>query len=127
MKLKEVLRECQEKGYPITSQGLYDAGRRYGFIITERGTRENPNKRVLDREKFEEWLNGALEEVPEGYIKISQASKKYELGLTKLYNLIKLNVLESKQIGSGKGIYYLNEKQLVEYLRNDKTNSPKWR
>ena len=127
MRLKEVLRECSDRGYPISAQGLYEAGKRYGFITNEGGTRENPNIRTLDKEKFEEWLKGALEEIPEGYVPLSKAAEMFKVGLTRLYNAIKLSELEYKRIGSGKGIYYVNTERTKEYLATHKTRSYVWR
>lgn len=123
MRLGEILKECSDRGYPISAQGLYAMGRRYGFITTENGTRDNPNRQVLDREKFEEWLKGATATIPEGYITLAQASKEYNVGLTILYNLIRLEDFGAVKIGSGKGVYYVDNERLKEYFATHKTRS----
>ena len=32
MHMNDVLKKCEEKGYKITKQGLYQAGQKYGFL-----------------------------------------------------------------------------------------------
>ena len=123
MNLKKILQECTNRGYPITAQGLYSAGVRYGFITNTSGTRENPNKRILDREKFEAWLKGAIEEIPEGYISVNEASKEFNVGLTRIYNAINYQGLDYKKIGSGRGIYYVDRERIKEHLETYKPRS----
>lgn len=123
MKLKNILQECIRRGYPISAQGLYSAGERNGFITNVTGTRENPNPRIFDREKFEEWLKGALEDIPEGYISVNEASKELNVGLNRIYNAINYEGLDYKKIGSGKGIYYVDRERIKEHLKNYKPRS----
>lgn len=123
MKLKNILQECIRRGYPISAQGLYSAGTRHGFITNASGTRESPNVRTFDREKFEEWIKGALEEIPEGYISVNEASKEFNVGLTRIYNAINYEGLDYKKIGSGRGIYYVDRERFKKHLATHKPRS----
>lgn len=117
MNTNEILKECADRGYPITRQGFYDVGLRVGFL-TGKGTRDNPVRKTFNREKFEEWLAGKAEEVPEGWIRVKKASDTYGISVPMMYILVNDGTIESKRIGSGKGITYVRAESVEEYIGN---------
>lgn len=116
MKLNTILRECEERGYPITAQGLYRIGVSYGFITNGHGTRENPASREFDKDKFEEWITNATKEVPKGYMTLFEACNIYGIKKSWLYNIIKTADLGAERFGSGRGVLYVDKGKLEKYL-----------
>ena len=112
MYMKDVLRYCEEHGKKITKMGIYYAGKKNNFIFKVEGK----NEMVFDREKFLEWFRKATEEIPKGYISVSEMRKKYNIPLTRSYEIVKDPRLNVKCIGSGKGIKYVDESRLREVI-----------
>ena len=117
MKMKQVLLRCQEAGHPMTAMGVYTAGEKYGFIIKQEGKRSL----YFDRERFLAWLEKAKEEVPDGFITVLECAKRVNMSVGSIYLLIKDNKsIQTKNIGSGKGILYVNFNQLEKFISERK-------
>lgn len=121
MHLNEVLKYCEEHGRKVSRQGLYQAGIRYGFIKKSEGK----SSLDLDWDKFLKWFNKGLEEVPEGYMRISELMKTYNLNLVFAYKLLKDPECVHRKFGRGNGITYVDTKgieRIIEKNRNKKNN-----
>lgn len=116
MKIQPILKRCEESGHKVTKMGLYYSGKKYGFLVKD----EN-GKYFFNEELFQEWLKKSLEEVPEGYLRISECAKKLNMCVASIWRYSK-NV-ETKKIGAGEGIIYVNFKQLEEFIRFNRKGS----
>lgn len=116
MRLREVLRDCKDRGLDITASWLYMAGEKHGFIVNGTGSRSQPNERFLDRRKFEEWLDAVTAEVPEGYLPVSKAAKELDISVSLMYRFISNGEVPTKQVGAGKGMTYVDIAGAKEFI-----------
>lgn len=116
MFLKEVLKKCEESGHPMTSMGLYEAGKKNGFL-----TRENSSQSwKFNKDKFLEWLEKATEKVPEGWVNLNELSKLLNISLAQCYLLIKDERSGARRIGAGKGVYYVEPERIKKIIYDNK-------
>ena len=87
MFLNDVLNKCKEEGHPITRQGLYQAGKKYGFLTKVEGKKELD----FDQEKFLEWLKVNTSDVPKNCYTINELVHELEISYMQLYSLIRDN------------------------------------
>lgn len=110
---KDVLNKCKELGHPVTANALYVAGRKYGFLKKKDGVKSLE----FDKEKFLEWIDGATQEVPEGYVRVCDFAKSKNKCLATIYSLIKDDENSYVRIGVGKGVIYVNKERVEELIR----------
>lgn len=123
MFLKDVLNKCKEEGYPITAAGLYYAGKKYGFLVRQDGERNLD----FDKEKFFEWLNKAKEEIPEGWVPLSQIPKLLGISLSQTYILAKDENSGARSFGAGVGVIYVDPRRIEEIIKQREENrKEKW-
>ena len=123
MHLKDVLEKCKEEGYPVTSAGLYFAGKKYGFLVKQEGCRNLD----FDKEKFFEWLYKAKQEIPEGWLPLSAIPKKFGISLSQTYILCKDERSGAKPFGAGAGVLYVDPKRIEELIKQrDESRKEKW-
>ena len=113
MYMNDVIRYCESHGKKYSRMAIYNAGKKHGFVFKVEGKSEL----VFDREKFLEWFNGACEEIPEGYISIKEMREKYKLPINKSYLIAKDEKANAKYIGAGKGILYVDERNVEELIK----------
>ncbi len=123
MYIQSVVEKCEELGHPITPQGLYYVGKKYGFIY-----KDEAGKCKLDKDRFYEWINKSKEEPPEGYISMKEASVELNIPLNTLYKLYhdggdKSGII---RVGNGRGVLYANPRAVEEYKRQHKTSRSEW-
>lgn len=116
MKVNDVLRYCEEHGRKVSRQGLYSAGMRYGFITKTKGKASLD----FDKEKFIEWFNKGLEDIPDNYIRISELMKRYDLTLVFAYALLKDPGCEHRKFGRGNGVTYVNVDGIEEIIERNR-------
>ena len=107
--INDVVQRCKEKGYKITRQGIYLAGKREGFIY------ENDSGKQLDLEKFDKWLEKATEQVPDNYLSAKDIVKKYHVSQVFAYTVLKDSDCVCKNFGY-KGIIYGEEKSVEDVI-----------
>ncbi len=112
MHLKDVLNKCKEENYPITASGLYYAGIKNGFLFKKEGSRNLD----FNKEKFFEWLEKAKEEIPEGWVSVNQLHSILDISLAQAYILIKDPESNSKYIGAGKGVLYVDPERVKKII-----------
>lgn len=117
MHINEVLKFCEDNGKKITRQALYQAGLTYGFITKQKGKRSLD----FDKEKFLEWFNKGLEEIPEGYVRVSELMKKYGLSLVFAYNLLKDPECVHQKFGRGDGVTYVKLDGIEDIIKKNRT------
>ena len=117
MFLKDVLNKCREEGYPITSGGLYYAGKKYGFLVKKDGKNLDFNK-----DKFFEWLHKAKEEIPEGWVSLNQLHNELGISLSQAYILSKDPKSEARTFGAGPGVVYVNIERIRAIINERKRN-----
>ena len=117
MRLNEVLRYCEEHGRRISKQGLYQAGIRYGFITKTKGR----TSLDFDKERFLEWFNKGLEDAPEGWVRISDLIRMYNLPLVFAYKLLKDEECEHKRFGRGDGVTYVKLEGIERIIEKNRT------
>lgn len=116
MYINDVIKKCEEKGYKITKQGLYNAGEKYGFINKPDGK----HALEFDQKKFLEWLEKAIEEIPEGWVTLNDASKLLGVSISQMYILVKDENSGAKYFGSGKGVMYVDPKRIEKIIKERK-------
>lgn len=120
MKVKKVLEICRKNNHPISKARLYVLGRKYGFLEKTDGV----TALGFDEEAFYRWLNKSfLENIPEGFISIKDFKdkhKEFNYSLSTLYSYAKSRDVRSVRRGYGKGIIYVSERELVNYIRKCK-------
>lgn len=117
MYLKDVLNKCKEEGYLVTSSGLYYAGEKYGFLIKKEGNRSLE----FDKDKFNEWLKKAKQEIPKGWVSINELHNVLGISLSQAYILSKDEDSGAKTFGAGPGVIYVDPERIKEIIkrRND--------
>lgn len=119
--VNEILSKCEEKGYKISKQGLYNAGIKNGFLIKSDEKKSDGRCRWdFDQSKFLEWLNKAVEEIPEGWVTLKEASEILNVSIAQMYLLVKHENSGAKYFGAGKGIMYVDPKRIEEIIKNNK-------
>lgn len=116
MCINDVIRKCEEKGYHISKQGLYTAGEKYGFVKRVEGK----HSLDFDKDRFLKWLDGAVEEVPEGWLTVKELAEKFEVSVSQVYILIKDKDSGARTFGSGAGVLYADPKRIEEVIQNRK-------
>lgn len=123
MYLKDVLNKCKEEGYPVTSAGLYWAGKKFGFLKKNEGCRNLE----FDKVKFFEWLKKAKEEIPEGWVPLAQLPKLFNISLSKAYILSKDKNSGARSFGSGVGVIYVDPKRIEDVIKQrEESHKEKW-
>ena len=118
MHINKILKYCEDNGRKLSRQGLYQAGFRHGFISKKHG---NPSY-DFDEEKFLEWFNKGLDDAPEGWVRISELAKLYDLSLVFIYKkLLKDEELEYKRFGRGDGIIYVKLDGIERIIEKNRT------
>lgn len=120
MYINDVLRYCREHGKPMSRVGIYDAGKKNGFIFKVEGQYQY----VFDTEKFLKWFKSSFEEIPEGYISVKELKTKYGISMNRAYTIANNPKAMMRRIGSGKGIMYVNEREaekLIAEYRNSRS------
>lgn len=117
MKLNEILKRCSDSNHPITKQGLYFSGKKYGFYFKDK----NGNY-VFNEDKFQEYLNSANEKIPDGFLTMKQASLKFGKCVSSIWLYVNKYNIEIKNFGVGIGVKYINERQLEEFIRNNRNS-----
>lgn len=120
MCINDVLSKCKEKGYSISKEGLYKAGKKYGFIKKIDGK----HHLEFDKEKFLSWLDKAVEEVPNGWMTVKELSEKFSVSLAQAYILIKDEESGARFFGSGTGVLYADPER-IEKIIQKRENSHK--
>ena len=110
--MNDVLRYCEKHGRKYSRTAIYNAGKKYGFAVKIDG---NPSLQ-FDKEKFLDWFNNGREEVPNGFITVSEMRKKYNLTLNFSYSVANDPDCKTKRIGAGKGIIYVDTNGLEEII-----------
>ena len=116
MHMNDVVRKCEEKGYKITKQGIYLAGKKYGFLTRP----DEQHSWDFNQEKFLEWLDKAIEEIPEGWLTLNEASKVLNISLAQMYILVKDENAGVKYFGAGKGVMYVDPKRIEKIIEERK-------
>lgn len=116
MHMNDVIRKCEEKGYKITKQGIYLAGKKYGFLTRP----DEQHSWDFNQEKFLEWLNKAIEEIPDGWLTLNEASKVLNISLAQIYILVKDENAGVKYFGAGKGVMYVDPKRIEKIIKERK-------
>lgn len=116
MHMNDVVRKCEERGYKITKQGIYLAGKKYGFLTRL----DEQHSWDFNQEKFLEWLDKAVEEIPEGWLTLNEASKVLNISLAQMYILVKDENAGAKYFGAGKGVMYVDPKRIEEIIQKRK-------
>lgn len=121
IRVVDVLDKCRKEGYPMTRQGLYFAGEKYGFFTKKEGEKNLE----FNKEKFIQWLARKKESVPINYIPVKQLSNEYNVNMNYAYNIANELLEEGKAryIGSGKGILYVDRNAVEEYIKTSKEQS----
>lgn len=116
----EVLERCKEKGYRITRMGLYIAGKREGFIVKKNGEKE------LDVDKFNKWLERAIEEIPDGYLSAKQIIEKYGVSQVEAYFILNDPDCESEKFGAHRVLYAKQERIERVIAKRNKKHKYNW-
>ena len=116
MCLVDILKKCEEEGYPIGRMGLYIAGKREGFLSKKEGQFTYD----FDKEKFLKWLHKAKEKAPEGWVTVKDLCSIFNISLAQAYVLIKDEKSGAKNFGSGKGVLYVEPKRIEEIIKERK-------
>lgn len=116
MYMNDVIRKCEEKGYKITKQGIYLAGKKYGFLTRP----DEQHSWDFNQEKFLEWLDKAIEEIPDGWLTLNEASKVLNISLAQMYILVKDENSGVKYFGAGKGVMYVDPKRIEKIIEERK-------
>lgn len=105
MHLKDVLNKCKERGYTITAQGIYLAGKKNGFLRKVEFHGIVQKSLEFDKEKFLQWLDKAIEEIPPGWLSVKEISKKFDISVSQAYLLIKDDDSGARVIGTRNILY----------------------
>lgn len=117
--IMDLLKRCEDKGYKISRMGLYLAGKRVGFIFeNEKGEKE------LDKDKFSEWLENIIKDVPEGYFSAKQIMQKYNVSQNEAYFILNDPDCVVIRVG-GYGVMY-GEKKSVESIIEKRSRKHKY-
>lgn len=109
MKMEHLILKCAQAGVYFSRRAIYDAGEKYGFAIKK----ENQTALEFDEEKFNEWLKKVTEEIPTGFQTMKECSKALNLSVVTIWKYLqKYPEVETKKIGSKKGVTYANIEQL---------------
>ena len=108
--INDVVKRCKEKGYEITRQGIYLAGKKEGFI------HKGSNGYELDMDKFNEWLEKAIQEIPEGYFSAKQIVEKYGVSQVEAYFILNDPDCESEKIGAH-GVLYAKQERIESVIK----------
>ena len=97
--INDVLKRCEEKGHPMTRMGIYTAGKKHGFLT------KADNGYDLNKEKFEKWLDKAVEEIPSDYLSAKMIMKEYKVTQSESYFILNDPDCEIKKFGSSEVMY----------------------
>lgn len=111
MNQKEILNKCKEQGLNVSVPLIYRIGKKEGFIIRNDSS-DGREKYSIDEKKFTEWLS--KKEVPDEYIAIRDAMKKYNISYTGLKYQLEKNGCEIVKLGIANGGRYHARKEDVE-------------
>lgn len=114
--MKDVLNKCKEMGHPMTAMGIYIAGEKYGFLNKIDGKYHYD----FDKDKFLEWLNNAIAEIPDGWVTLNEASKILNVSLPQMYILVKDENSGAKYFGAGKGVMYVDPTRIEAIIKERK-------
>lgn len=123
MYMKDVVNKCKERGYEITKMGLYNAGKKYGFIskVNDKHSLE------FDKDKFLEWLDKATEEIPAGWLSVKQIADKFGISIAQAYILVKDENSGARAIGSGAGVIYVDPKRIEQIIKKrENSHKEQW-
>ena len=82
----------------VSRQGLYDIGRREGFLVKDEGGRCR-----LDVDKFNRWLSDVSRPAPEGWLCAKDIAAMYGVSMKRAYSA--LNECETVAVGRGRVTY----------------------
>ena len=97
--INDILKRCEEKGHPMTRMGIYIAGKKHGFLT------KADNGYDLNKEKFESWLDKAVEEIPSDYLSAKMIMKEYKVTQSESYFILNDPDCEIKKFGSSEVMY----------------------
>ena len=118
--INDVLKRCEEKGHKVTRMGLYVAGKREGFIVEKNGEKE------LDIDKFNKWLEKAIQKVPEGYLSAKQIIEKYGVSQSEAYFILNDPDCESEKYGAY-GVLYAKQERIESVItKRSKKHKYNW-
>lgn len=114
MKMQQAELRCAQAGIYFTRQAIYDAGKKYGFTIKS----DNSKNLELDEEKFNEWLKFVTEKIPEGFHSMKECAKALNISVVTVWKWCKEHPeIETKKVGSKKGVTYVNIDKLREVIK----------
>jgi hypothetical protein len=90
----------------ITKKGLRGAAVRDGF--KSKYTGNGKEKYLLDKLKFEKWINDTIDAIPSGFLPIAKAAKELDVTSIWVYRLIAKHNVKTKKAGSGIGKMYVD-------------------
>lgn len=105
---------CVQAGIYFSRQAIYDAGKKYGFLTNT----ENEKELDFDEEKFNAWVKIVTDEVPEGFRTMNECAKVLNLSVVSIWKYCRDNPeIETKKVGSKKGVTYVNINQLRKVIQ----------
>lgn len=107
--VNDILKRCKEKGHKMSRMGIYVAGKRVGFIY------KDENGYQLDKEKFENWLEKAVEKIPDNYLSAKQIMKEYKVSQSEAYCILNDADSESEKFGSY-GVLYAERNRIEKVI-----------
>lgn len=114
MKMEQIILKCAQAGIYFSRRAIYDAGEKYGFTIKK----ENQTALEFDEEKFNEWLKLVTDKIPEGFQTMKECSKSLNLSVVTIWKYCKEHPeIETKKVGSKKGVTYVNIDQIRKIIK----------
>lgn len=117
--VNDILRRLRDK-YNInySRNGFYWVGVQEGFL-TKIGNRYN-----FDEEKFKEWLNNKIDNIPNGWLSLDEVAEKFKKSRVQIFNIIKNNNIETLMIGRNKKkkAIYVRPESVEKIIEKHKVN-----
>jgi predicted DNA-binding protein YlxM (UPF0122 family) len=95
--INDILRRLRDK-YNInySRNGFYWVGVQENFLV------KIGNRYKFDEEKFKEWLNNKINNIPEGWLSLDEVAERFKKSRVQIFNIIKNNNIETLMIGRNK-------------------------
>ena len=120
--VNEALHIMIEKDVLMSRMGFILAAERNNFISEIKGVGRETI--LINVDLFQEWLIKKMAPIPEGYMLIKDAAKKFDFSRTYIFDVIKRHKVETITHGPGKGKMYVNIKALTKVLYTVQKRSP---
>lgn len=117
--INDILRRLKDK-YNInySRNGFYWVGVQENFLI------KTGSRYKFDEEKFKEWLNNKVNNIPEGWLSLDEVAEKFKKSRVQIFNIIKNNNIETLMIGRNKKkkAIYVKPESIERIIEKRKVN-----